>query len=522
MSAVGALELAIALALDHEAGGGAGARVIPVLDSELERNHEVYDAVFRRLDGTYLAVDRMTEPKVAGTVEPAFASTLAAGLKASALGLEVEIVQDGPLVAVLRSDGVVARTESELLILAFVAALFHEELGTHRIAAISWTDERLDEISQEAIWELIRIHINARRIGTLSTLVLIAGGHSNPDIHCDKEPSVRYAVGGSGLAKRKGPTSLDTIVNKLSKESTGPFVFFLGAGASASAKMPLGNAVRDYALESFLGDHASAPIRDLVDRFHRWVKENDRLLVGEEHLGDEEFLSRITLERVLREEFRREGRDRSPTLKHLLEQNTNATARKMTRIRRGLATILERPNLVVIVTVNFDTILEDEFEDRIRVFASPMEFDEAPAYVAKYLAGSEAAIPVLKLHGTLADPSTIVADVDTRSLGLPAGASEVLHTLRGVRRPDPIPWVYIGTSMRDPDITELIGSTDFADGLDEWWVAPFPDPAVASFASEHRTARWSNKGRPALWERQVTETADKFVSQLAQVWPDKT
>ena len=518
MSSTGPLHLAIELESAHRLADSGSHQIIPVVDSELTLNHEVYDATIRRFGGTYLAVDRMSEPRVAGTVEVALASVLKAAMRASPLALAIEILQDGPSVVVRRADGVVPANESELLILAFVSALFHEQLASHAFAAISWSEERLDEIAQETLWELIRVHLAARQIGSLRTLVLIAGGQVNSDIHCEKEPSIRFALRAAGLSKRKGPTSLGTIVNKLVRDGAGPFVFFLGAGASATAQMPLGNAVRDYALERFFGDKAPPPVSELARRFYDWVRENDRLLADEDRMDALEFVSRLTLERVLREEFRREGREASPTLKHLLEQNANAISRKKTRSRRGLRAILDNANKVMIVTVNFDTILEDEFGDAIRVFASPTEFDDAPDYVAKYIARSTTVVPVLKLHGSLAAPTTIVADVDTRSLGLSGGAIEALHVMRK-SRDDLTPWVYIGASMRDPDITQVIGGSDFADGLDEWWVSPLPDPAVGRFVDEHRNASWLKKERAGLWERQVTETADKFLTQLAGAWP---
>ncbi len=295
-------------------------------------------------------------------------------------------------------------------------------------------------------------------------------------------------------------------------------MLFLGAGSSASARMPLGNDVRDYALEQFFSRSVPLPITELPDLFHQWVPENDRLLASEEGLDSLAFASRPTLERVLREEFRH-GREESPTLRYLLEKNDNAIERKETQVRRALPTIIKNPHGLVIVTVNFDTILEDELGESVRVFASPEDFPSAKDYLDHYLSSErKTRVPVLKLHGSLNLTKTIVADVDTRSLGLPSGAAEALQRLRG-EPSQRTPWVYIGASMRDPDITQVIGSGEFADGLDEWWVSPFPDPAVFPFVDDCRAARWQNAARAGLHERQITETADTFLTALAKEWP---
>jgi hypothetical protein len=521
VSATGPFDLMIKLA-EHRADGGGALTLVPVVDSELDRNYDLYDAGLRRLDGVHIACDRMTEPRVRGVLNRSLADPLKAALATSALALEIDVEQDDEDVVVRRADGVLPTNESERLVLKFLAALFDGQLLDRSLAAISWSELLLDDIVKETLWELIRVHLPAQDFGRLQTLVLIAGGYVDYGVHCEEEPSIRFALREGGLAKRKGPASLEAAINKLTRHPDKPFVFFLGAGCSRSADFPLGNDVRDYALERFFGDKRGLPppVSELALRFHNWVQENDRFLAGEEAISADDFVSRLTLERVLREEFRRDGREDSPTLAHLLEKNANAIARKRTRVRQGLQTILSRPHQIVVVTVNFDTILEDELGDRIKVFARPASFDDAPGFVTRYLAGGESEIPVLKLHGTLDNRSSIIADVDARSLGLPSGASEALGFLRGTRD-EPTPWVYVGASMRDPDVTEVIGMTEFAEKLDEWWVSPLPDPPVEEFARTHRSARWIKSMKSDLWARQITETADRFFAALARAWPNR-
>jgi hypothetical protein len=204
-------------------------------------------------------------------------------------------------------------------------------------------------------------------------------------------------------------------------------------------------------------------------------------------------------------------------MQYLKNRNAEAILRKKTRLRTALRTITAKKNKLVVVTVNFDTILEDEFGAEAKVFATRADFEEAGNYLDHYL-NSGGALPILKLHGSLDVPGSIVADVDTRSLGLSAGAIEALRRLRNAVRFTP--WVYVGVSMRDPDITEVIGGNDFVEGLEELWVAPFPDPAVSAFSEDHRASRWQEAKRAELKQRQITETADSFLSALAKAWPN--
>lgn len=494
---------------------GDQSEAIIVIDSELAQNHDVYEAGFRRMGGTYIPVDRLTRPRVRGSIDSALKDIAKEVLLR--IGISITITQDGDDVLVQRADGIDPLNPSEQSVLKFVAALFSEDLAANPVGAISWSETGLDELVQEAIWKLARSCAGGRGIGALLMPVFIAGGTVRPGVHCEHESSVRYALTDRGLLKRKRLISLSTAVGKLVRYPERLLVLFLGAGASASANMPLGNEVRDYALGSFFNAAAATPVNVLGRRFRDWVVEHDRLLAGEEDLDAGLFAERLTLERVLREEFRRDTRDESLTLQYLLSKNSDALQFKRTRLRVALRAIFSKPHKIVLVTVNFDTILEDEFGDGLEVFALADSFARAPEYMEEYVREG-GRIPLLKLHGTLAAVESIVADVETRSLGLPAGAAEALQLLRG-EPGHPTPWVYVGTSMRDPDVTEIIQTPDFAEHLDEWWVSPFPDPGVSLFVDPHRHSRWRRAGRSALGERQITETADTFLSTLASQWP---
>lgn len=518
MSEIGAFELVIEFLREHQerADPSAGTKVVLVLDDELAQNHEIYSAALRRIGGVYISVDRMVGPRVKGTIEPSLAKRLADFLLLSGLRLEIDIQQAGAEVSVLKAGGIDPVNESERLVLSFLASLFSEEFASHPVAAISWSEMRLELLAKDVLWQLVRTHVNKRPLGALRTLIFIGGGRVDPDLHCEHETSITFALSKTGLFRRKSRASLDAAVAKLVRASQGKFVLFLGAGASASAGMPLGNEARDYALEHFFRSSAARPVTELAPLFHQWVRENNRLLASEDRMPITEFTERLTLERVLREEFRRDGRYESPTLRHLQDKNKNAIELKKTRVRMALRRLAGKAHKLVIVTVNFDTILEDEFRDGVKIFASPKEFESASAYLQAYFR-KDGPIPVLKLHGTLTKPDSIVADVDTRSLGLAPAIAEALQQLLGTNDAR-TPWVYVGTSMRDPDVTEVLGASVFTSRLDEWWVSPLPDPAVRLFVNEHRAPRWRKGDRADLQERQITETADTFLTVLSEEW----
>ena len=73
-------------------------------------------------------------------------------------------------------------------------------------------------------------------------------------------------------------------------------------------------------------------------------------------------------------------------------------------------------------------------------------------------------------------------------------------------------WIYIGYSMRDPDVTAVLGSDEFQEGLTEHWVGPLPTPTAREFAATRRQTRFD------FMERSITQSSDSFLSLLAGSW----
>jgi hypothetical protein len=73
--------------------------------------------------------------------------------------------------------------------------------------------------------------------------------------------------------------------------------------------------------------------------------------------------------------------------------------------------------------------------------------------------------------------------------------------------------VYVGYSMRDGDVTDVLGLQEFQKGLDEAWVSPFPVATARDFADARR-----DLAKRPFWARCITVTADNFLEELASAW----
>jgi hypothetical protein len=170
---------------------------------------------------------------------------------------------------------------------------------------------------------------------------------------------------------------------------------------------------------------------------------------------------------------------------------------------------------LIVVTVNFDQLVEQCVPGQAQVLASDQDFRKCTAYINRYLRDG-GPIPVLKVHGTIDRPETIVATVDATAEGLSPAKTQALRSLtsRAGTCNRRLPWIYIGCSMRDPDLEGLLGQQDFYQRLDEYWVSPFTVATARQFTEKHRVYR----DQPDFWHRSITETADVFMEELARAW----
>lgn len=507
--------LRIALA-DHERERGKGLRVISVVDEDLAQDHDVINWVMRRAGGAYINCDTVIDAQVAGVADPDLASVVQNALSTAGLPFPVVIDEQG---GVVRARAETPRgpelpfSKGQRAALAVVASLFWADFHQHSLGALSLYESDWDLPTFKAVWELLVAQLPGRRVGTLETLLVFSSGPFKTTRHCASDASVRYVVREGRLNVRKRPSDLEAALGNLVEHRGRQLVLFLGAGFSYSSEMPLGDEARNYALKQFFSpgryqDH------EVADRFYEWIVDNDRLLEGEVALDRTAFISKLTLERVLREEFYRKPRADSPTLNWLSSRNQDA-ARAVTAGRSALKKLIESDTRLVILTVNFDTFVEEDAGSRLNVIATSAQFETASAVMDDYLLNG-GTIPYVKLHGTLGDRRSIVADVESTALGLTSAATDVIKAL--TNRTNPIPWIYIGYSMRDPDVSQVLALEWFPAGAIESWVDPLPPDSVRGFAIQHRSARWRQASVPDIQQRCITETADRFLARLAEVW----
>ena len=283
-------------------------------------------------------------------------------------------------------------------------------------------------------------------------------------------------------------------------------MFFLGAGFSSTSGILLGDEFQNKALESLVG---SGGVPDLVRRFRSYTRERKRELPDEALRDDDEFEAALTLERVMREELGLHRLEESPTLDHFEELNTRAAAR-LGRSVTALRDILRQtPRArVVLVTVNFDTLLDQTAS--VDVFSSKDDFEHFSERFDRYLENPlESPVPLLKLHGTINDRSTIKVSVeDTSSL-----AEEKTDALRTViSRLSKPRWIYVGYSMRDQDVTDFLRLDEVGTRVDEWWVSPFVNDVCRTFGQRRWTAD------PARFDaRTIDVPSDAFFSALLKM-----
>jgi len=452
---------------------------------------------------------------------------------------DINALPDANEQLILRVDGAVIRIEGpteyaaasrgQQTLRGLLAALFAVDLRGSDLAALIYAEDALDSEHKAIIWKLLMELPTLLDRPASSTLVVVAGdGELEFDLHCTGDPSLRWVVNDTGLQSRY-PRDRDVdVVERLARLDAGeaPLVMLmLGAGASAGY-LPLGNDVRNRALERMMGTavdrHNYGEVAGAMFR-HLIGNTPGRLLPGEEADGIDEFVRRLTLERVLREERHEQHRELSSTLQWFSEQNDAAITRIAADEAAGLlaadplARLLALRKRLVVVTVNFDHVIEAKGGTNVRAFVTDSDLEDLGDYLNRYAAGEDLPVPLIKAHGDIAQPGTIVADVTTTRGGLATPMLAALESLRErlLGQPQSPLW-HVGYSMRDIDLEDYWASPAFAVRAKERWVSPLPDASVRRFIEEKRIPRWSHEADPQTADEPlVTLTASDFFSLLS-------
>ncbi|HUP68601.1 MAG TPA: SIR2 family protein [Acidimicrobiales bacterium] len=499
----------------HEHHSAEATQVIPVVVEDLDSHREVMAAAIHHAGGV-LVFAAEAASGVTGRLDDVLVGRVQAFdlPRPGGESRHLEAREQGPRVIVgIKGSptGVPGAGDGQLL--GVLTTLFDYRLRTTALAFVAWDETDLDRVAAEELWQFMHVALSGVKVGTLNTLVTLVNVQRPGTIHLKRNGSFRWGFVSGRTVRRRTQEATTVDMARLAGDDAPLLVLFLGAGSSFASGLPLGDDLRDRALRTLFQDQ-EAGVDHLSLRFHEYLKGKGRLLGIEQGLTIQAFVASLTLERVLREEFHEVGRDASPTLNAFARLHATAIearSRGILAVQR-MAQIRKR---LVVATVNFDQLIEAGQESTFEVFSSAETFAGCAAYLKEYGAGRADRVPLLKLHGSIEDRSTIVADLEETSyLPLPQDRIEALRALLGTEE-SPTPVVYVGYSFRDRDVVPALDLLDFARRSREVIVAPWSTPPVEEFIQEHRQHAWQVARRPStLAERVITDTADLFLSTL--------
>jgi hypothetical protein len=424
---------------------------------------------------------------------------------ARALGIDAttgDVVLGGTDMSIA-SDG-----ERELLGLA--RALFSTRWSGRSLGLLSYSERNMGRPLIRACWQTIAMSIGgAVRIGELRTLIVIVRTPAlNYDIHCSASSGAHFVMQGKRLVPRTSPGRARDAARGVVHSQTTHAVLFLGAGFSYSSNLPLGNGLRDQALRRRY-DATDTDIRSLAITLYRDALRDQLLTQREIDMGEESFSAELTLEQVVRiEQTQLGGVPQTLTDFQLLDQQASSGPAVL-----RLVQTIQGSRRFVLVTVNFDEVLDRAAGANLTAFARDDEIRTFPEYLTRYLAGEETVVPLLKLHGTISDPMTCVVNAEQTERGLSEPKKLALESLLP-EDGNAVPLVYIGASLRDVDVVPILGSSTFATRSEEMWVAPGRESSIDAF-TENRHDEWRRGGRDDLEARFISSGADEFFALLA-------
>ena len=524
-------ELGHQIAESHARNASNTVSVIPVVVENLQTARPILRALADIHDGCFLdASDSHADPRkrlnvyqpVPGTNDPVRHKAIETALSKPNRAVKV-IRQSGSRLDVTFKNSTTAERLSagDRTLHAIARAAAHKCLDEHSFAIIAYNSGPLDQRSKEAAWNLMVHHVHGTPRKTPQTLVVVTQSEINIEIHCESEYGFRYAIEQGRLLRRQGAAHLRHAATRIVEQSKmSPVVFFLGAGFSVSSRIPLGDTLRDNAIVGLLNDQQYEGVDsiELGIELHNWLstmpERPEWLSRDERSTKSNIFASELTLERVLAVEKRTDPN--LPTLQEFKERHDTVVNNPGSSVHH-LAKILRDPDTKIIVAqLNYDCLVERNTEPALKVFASNDEFEKALDYILRYCNGDEDGVPLLKLHGTIDRIETCVATQDETDRGVGEAQFQTLTSLLKISE-DRLPWIYVGMSMRDRDLLQVLNTQNFARQLDERWVVPYIVPSVRKFGAR-REPHWEGTGFESLEDRVITETSDAFFEALATAW----
>lgn len=511
------LQFLTQLILDHGTDRAGEALLIPCLHEELEEDINLLHAGVQRCGGTlfFLSGPDTDWEAPSGPISSDRHALVQGMLDAAgeALPRKVIIERDGDGRIHARLDGDKLPIEPSLIpILRAAAIIASSAYDEYDLIVMATMAAPTDPRRRDLLWSLLTLDpIDLGLKGRPTTVVPILGTSLDPETDFLRVPDIRYVVRWDRVIRRSA-LSQELSIKDIADLAGRPLVLFLGAGASASSGIPLGNHYRDLALEGLVGSRDSS--QAAAEAFFDLLRERQHLLPTETSRSS--FAAELTLERVLLETFKALGvrpRTDAPVIQEIIRDCEAALdyVRPGRKAIRELAAKLR--GQLIIITVNFDQLIEQGLGVDCSVYYRPEHYRERLGELVAYAEGDASKpIPVLKLHGSIEDPESLIATIDTTSAGFDDHVRTALNELLA-KANGPMRWVWIGCSMRDRDVNLWLGGLG-ASALDEWWVDPLPGQSLHDFFVQHREPKWNQRGQ-LLVDRLIVDSADGFLRTLA-------
>jgi len=482
---------------------------------------EILDPPLRHVGGTVLNVGEIARVGSASTIDDAALETRVCSALEHTAGsgtrtLAFDNDRNGRRRAFWSTE-LGSELPSEHTLLGLATAAIDERLGAGSPLLVVFYDEAgLEPVERRPGWDFVTRTMPSLPLAAPDHFVVVVAAERPQNHHLSGDPSLRWSADGDHVVERMRVETNRVMTRRLIEERSEHLVLFLAAGFSKSMGMPLGNKMRDFALRKLLPGTSAA---DLPRAFYDFVADQGRLLEFEEPAKFDQLARDLTFERVLREELATFSP--SPTLEELERLEQDALRGPPIGALRHLKAMLPVPRRLVLITVNFDRLIENDEDTTIETFVDDASFAGCVDYLDSYLSadpGTEK-VPLLKLHGSFDDQETLIASIEHTLTGLTTDKSSALdRACRPSTSGRRVPFVYVGSSMRDLDVTRQLSQPHYATDLNEGWVMPLPAPSVTEFVHMNRSQAWRNAGAATRQQRMISWTADEFFEALAAGW----
>lgn len=433
--------------------------------------------------------------------------------------------------AVVEGDAFDSVNAAQRAVREVAAAMCDARLRDADLAALIYAEESMSQEVLALVWRTVTSMLDKIPTDAAPTTLCVVAGDSqaSPDVNCSGQNSLRFSVDDQLSERHAYETELKVIADmgRHERDDMPLVVLFLGAGSSVADGLPTGDKLRDQALKRLTGkDVDRNTFREVAGEWYGELEAGGHLLPFETGAGAQDrFIEALTLERVIEQEQRVEGRTFTTTLRAFATRH-NERFEELEGLRRGgklakdpIVRLCSRRERLVIVTVNFDRFVEARAGDDVEVFAEPEELGTFPDALSRYIEKG-GRVPLLKLHGTIDKPDTLVATIGETNSGLNIQRQAAIQALVDRMSEAPLkPWWYVGYSMRDQDLLNIWTKPELST-MNEHWVDPYLNPHVFNFVGKHRLQNWGLVQYSAKWtaaNRLVSLTASDFLTELAEV-----